>query len=749
MLSIEANIRIRHYLRTMENQNYPEEIDIQKYLLVLKRRWLVATAVFAVFAGFAVFNWISQKPAYQATGKLLFRTDRTSSLTGAGKDIGDLESVKREANPLDTQAIILQSEPIIKEVIKSLDIKNEDGEPVNPDSISIGTSSIVGTDIMRVSYTSGKPELAMKVVNSAMEAYIKENINTNSSQAKAARLFIENQLPDVKDELNEATKDLRDFKQKNQIIQLQEETIKAVDIISNIDKELADAKSNFAELQARENEVSRQLNLPLSKAIEITSLSQVKGVQEVLDELQKVQTELTTLRTTLTNSHPSIDNLEEKEAALKNLLQQRTVQSLGYQTQINPARLQIGQVKQELASDFVRLHSERLGLGQKIESLSELRNMYKDRTNDIPNLERKQTQLEQRLSIAQKSYENLETRLQEIKLAENQTVGNASIVEYAKKVVPSPQANKKRFMITFGSLFVGSLLSIGSAYFVDLIDRRLKSTKEAEALFGYTLLGLIPKFDTNNNTSAVKEKITGVSERVIVATSPRTVIHEAYQMLQANLKFISLDKKVRSIVVTSSIAGEGKTEVAANLAAVMAQVGRRVLLIDADMRQPSQHHLWGFINSIGLSNVMVGENDLEDAVQTVTENLSVLTVGVMPPNPLALIDSERMTNFIEMLSINYDYIVFDTPPLVGTAETAVLSQMVDGVLMVVRPGFVDSASANAAKSLLERSEANVLGIIANGVNVKYEPNNYFYYNSHQSESSIEKVDEATVRSEYG
>ena len=104
----------------------------------------------------------------------------------------------------------------------------------------------------------------------------------------------------------------------------------------------------------------------------------------------------------------------------------------------------------------------------------------------------------------------------------------------------------------------------------------------------------------------------------------------------------------------------------------------------------------------------------------------MLTAGVMPPNPLSLIDSEKMTSFIDMLSHKYDYIVFDTPTLVGTADSAVLSQMVDGVLFVVRPGLVNSNSATAGKSLLARSEANVLGIVANGVNIKYEPRNYFY-----------------------
>jgi capsular exopolysaccharide synthesis family protein len=213
------------------------------------------------------------------------------------------------------------------------------------------------------------------------------------------------------------------------------------------------------------------------------------------------------------------------------------------------------------------------------------------------------------------------------------------------------------------------------------------------------------------------------------------MIHEAYQMLQANLKFIS-HKEVRTIVVTSSVAGEGKSEVSANLAAILAQSGKRVLLVDADMRQPMQHHLWGLINGGGLSNVIVGEDEFSRCHHQVTKYLSVLSAGVQPPSPSALIDSGRMNTLIQNLLPSYDYIIFDTPPLAGTPDAAVLGKMVDGVLLVARPRVVDSASATAAKSLLERSEANILGIIANAVNVKQEPESYFYYSEPRRASEV-------------
>ncbi|NEU75018.1 polysaccharide biosynthesis tyrosine autokinase [Hassallia byssoidea VB512170] len=727
----------------METKNYPEEIDVQKYLLVLKRRWLIASGVFAVFATLGGINFVMQPPVYEGSGKLLFQSNQTSSLTGVGEKIGHLESIKREANPLDTQAIVMQSEPVILDVIKTLNLKDKKGNPLSPDAISIKTEAVVGTDVLKVSYTSDNPESAKAIVDQVMKSYIANNILSNRTQAISAGGFIEKELPRAKAQLEKAAEALREFKLKNQILELAEETRASVKNISDVENELAKARSELADASAQEIQIRRQMNLPVDQAVDITSLSQIPAVQGLLAELQKVETQLAALKARYTETHPAVVDLESQEANINSLLQQQISQSLGYKAAIAPGKLQMGEIKQNLTSDFVRLQSQRLGLEKKVEALSAIIASYKRRADVMPNLEKQQGDLERGLSIAQKSYENLLTRQQEIQVAENQTVGNAKVVEYAK-VAPSPAVKRKRFVITLGSGFVGLLLGVASAFFVDLIDRRLKTTKEAEALFGYTLLGLIPKFENNNTSTPLDSSLEKVSQRIIVATSPRTVIHEAYQMLQANLKFISLDRKISTIVVTSSVSGEGKTEVAANLAAVMSLAGRRVLLVDADMRQPSQHHLWGLINSVGLSNFMVGENKFTNSVRKIANNLSVLTAGVMPPNPLALIDSERMTSFIDILSKTYDCVIFDTPPLIGSADAAVLGNMVDGVLIVVRPGVVDSNTATAAKSLLARSEANILGIVANAVNVKHEPDNYFYYNNSRTENGVEKVDTASI-----
>lgn len=729
----------------MENKGYPEEIDLQKYLLVLKRRWFIASGVFALCSGLAGLSLLLQKPAYEASGKLLFQSSKASSLTGVGEKIGHLDSIRREANPLETQALLINSESVLKEVVDTLKLKDKDGAPLDAGAIALDIESVSGTDVLKVSFSSEDPVLAKAVVNQAMKAYMDDNTQRNRSEAAGAGEFIKDQLRTANRELNEAAEALRRFKAKNKIINLQEETSGTVKNLTKVGEELNTVKSELADLSAREQQIRRQLKVADS-SVDVASLSEIEGVQDVLKQLQEVQALIATRSSLLQVNHPEIVDLRNKEANLQALLDRRTNQSLGYQAQIAPGKLQMGDIKQGLAAELAKIESTRSGLENKINSLNFIRENYRKRADTLPNLEKRQGDIQRRLTVAQESYENLLTKEREINIAQKQIIGNASILEYAK-IQSSFKALKKNILIAGGGVFIGLLLGVAAAYFVDLIDRRLKTPQEAEALFGYTLLGLIPKYEMNHPSFLEEESLEGISPRVIVATSPRSMLHEAYQMLQANLKFVSLDKKVRKIVVTSSVPGEGRTEVAANLAAVIAQAGRRVLLVDADMRQPAQHHLWGLINSVGLSNVMVGQQLFSKAVQKVTPSLSVLTSGVVPPNPLALIDSERMTSFIDMLGENYDYIIFDTPSLAGNADAAVLGKMVDGVLVVSRPGLVDSKSAFAAKSLLTRAEVNVMGLIVNAVDVRQYGENNFYYSHPRSESYSRETANTDVFSE--
>ena len=269
------------------------------------------------------------------------------------------------------------------------------------------------------------------------------------------------------------------------------------------------------------------------------------------------------------------------------------------------------------------------------------------------------------------------------------------------------------------------MLSIATIMILEVRDTSLKTLKEVRERFGYTLLATIPSFGKKTRFRSKDQERT--LPEIPARDTPRSPISEAYRMLQANLKFLSSDKPLKVIVVTSSVPKEGKSTVSANLAAAMAQLGRRVLLIDADLRHPVQHHLWELTNAAGLTDVLVGQAEFEVAVTKPMEHLDVLSSGVIPPNPLALLDSKRMASLIKNFSEAYDFVIIDAPPLVLAADALTLGKITDGVLLVARPRVVDSTNAAVAKESLERSGQNVLGLVVNGVIVENESDSYFYY----------------------
>jgi capsular exopolysaccharide synthesis family protein len=216
-------------------------------------------------------------------------------------------------------------------------------------------------------------------------------------------------------------------------------------------------------------------------------------------------------------------------------------------------------------------------------------------------------------------------------------------------------------------------------------------------------------------------------------------------MLRANLNFMSADKELKVIVVTSSVPKEGKSTVAANLATAMAQMDRQVLLIDGDLHSPVQHKIWDLMNNQGLSNLIIKEEEITATIKKVMPNLDILTSGIVPPSPASLLDSQRMATLMANFSDKYDYVIVDTPALNVAADAVTLGQMADGVLLVVRPGIVDSVNATFARELLAKSGQNVLGQVVNGVIVKNEPHSYYYFQKEDYPQTINQESQETVK----
>ena len=665
-------------MEQQDPKDYIEEIDLQKYWLVLKRHWLVSSTIFLVAcitaAAYVVYT---KKTIYEATGKLLIRTDRTAALTGVGVS-GTLEGIDDfKSDPLATQATIFKSLPVLTETVVELDLKDGEGLPLNPTSLKGGltVSPVTETDMISVSYQSPNPELSAAIVNQLMDSYININIQTNRAEATAARKFIEKQLPRAEAAVNQTAEALRQFKADNRIISLEKEADATVNEIANLDQKINTVQSQLADFDTRVATLRQQLGMPLAQAATVSSLSQSLGVQTVLADLQTVQGELADAQARYTENHPTVRELQRQAAAQQGLLRQRVAEVIGAGVTVSPNFLQMDSLQQDLTSRLAQAEVDRLSLFSQLDTLSATRDAYIEWAEVFPSLEKVQLDLERQFLAASTTFETLQKRFQEIQLAENQNVGSAKVIE-AASVPTYPVPSGKNKYLGFG-IAVGLLLGVAAAFFLDLVDKSVKTSKEAEVLFGYTLLGLIPKFETWAEEESLDQFLgdsSQISPRIVTFGAAYPLISGSYQMLQANLKFMSSDKKLKTLVITSSIPKEGKSEVCANLAATIAQSGRQVLLVDADLRSPHQHHLWNIVNTVGLSHVLVGEGKLNQAAKKVASNLTILTAGVVPPNPLALLDSERMASLIAVFAKQFDYVIFDTPPLLGAAEAAVLGK---------------------------------------------------------------------------
>jgi capsular exopolysaccharide synthesis family protein len=224
-----------------------------------------------------------------------------------------------------------------------------------------------------------------------------------------------------------------------------------------------------------------------------------------------------------------------------------------------------------------------------------------------------------------------------------------------------------------------------------------------------------------------RKTIQDLTQRSLIThINPKSPISEQYRTIRTNIQFASIDKEFKTLMVTSSGPGEGKSTTVANLAVVLAQQGKRVLLVDGDLRKPTVHYTFKVSNIYGLTNVLTRQTTLKEAVVTTKiPDVDVLPSGPVPPNPSELIDSKAMTHVIEEAKTLYDFVLFDTPPIMAVTDGQLLAHRVDGVILVVSSGKTEIELAIKSKELLQNANAKILGTVLNAKEVRND--NYYYY----------------------
>jgi capsular exopolysaccharide synthesis family protein len=706
-----------------------EEIDFHSYWLILQRRWKPALGVFLVTTAATFLYATREETTYTAEAKLIFKSDRSTLLTGLGEALGRVESLTFEANPLDTQVEVIQSYPILNEVIQDLALKDEDNKPITPSHLakSLTVEPIPGTDIVSIVYTADDPELAAQVPNSIADVFIQNNIQQNRAEATAARDFISQQLPQTEAALNQAENNLRAFKERNQIVVLSEEASALVTAAFALQNQINTVEAQIVNLDSITQDYQNQLNIDdTQQAIILAALSESTGVQKALEDLQVVEQEIAANRSLFTENSQTINRLNTRRRNLEAILNQRVSEVVNGRVFSENTNIQIGDLQINLIGDLVTLEAQKLGLQNQVNLLGQQMIRYNERMIDLPSLERQQSQLERDLAVAQQTYETLLSRFQELQIAESQNVGTVRIISPAiTPEEPIPSSKKVLFM---AGMVVGSLLGITAAFVLDLLDGSIKTLKQAKGIFGYPVLGILPKISKEDSIIFPinsKSRVPPIFERDMDQSS----MSEACRLLQANLSILNTEAPIKTVLISSSDRQEGRSMVVANLAFNLSQTGKKVLIIDADYRSPIQHEIWELNNNEGLNSVVIDSEDPEHIMRFIAPRLSILTTGRAPSNPMTLLGSKRLESIISQLKDDYDYIIFDSPPLLGMADAILLGHLVDCLLLVARLGTVEVAKARQVKEALAQANIAVCGLIINDAAISQQKNRSIYERS--------------------
>ena len=321
--------------------------------------------------------------------------------------------------------------------------------------------------------------------------------------------------------------------------------------------------------------------------------------------------------------------------------------------------------------------------------------------------------LETALNQYRQMYAALLTSFEQVRVAESSSISTLVVVESA--AVPERPIRPRTVMNTILAALIGLLFALGIAMLMDSLDDTLNPNDVTDDL-GLPVLGVIAHHRASNGIP-------------VAADSPRSPVSEAYRSLRTNIQFASVDRPIRSLVITSPSPEDGKSTVAVNLAIALAQGGRKTILVEADLRRPQVHKKLGLPNRTGLSTMFVQPLVELNGAEQATEipNLSAITSGDLPPNPSELLSSNKMQDIIDQVQDRFDFLLIDTPPILAVTDAVALAARVDGIVLVVKPGITKLAACKLAIEQLRRLGANILGVVLNDIEVTRSRYKYGYY----------------------
>ncbi len=733
---------------TLEFNGLDEEeqpLQLIDYMRILYRgRWIIAFSFLFVFIATVIYTF-KMPPTYEAQTTMLIESSNSME-----QSLFNLTSFGSPANMLTNQMEILKSRNIAERVVRKLeksDVRDsisffqpqEDGTELTfNDRVEIVMNSMEvepkrDTDILTLTYQAGTPFEAAYIANTIAQEFAQQNAETNRLEVTEMRKFIEDRLRIKAKELKNSEEQLRNFQQREKIASLDAETTELVSRLSEAESMLESAKielktksSLLQNVEAKLNERKKSLGVNLTE----TSTPFIEALQE---KLADAEAERAIFISALKANPPAnkesyllqLKAYDEKIKTLREQLKDETQKLVESNMISDPLK-----ISQELVTEVITLTGEINAAKAKIDALEGVLQKYNKRLEELPDKVLQLARLQRKEQVDEKTYIMLTQKLEEAKIQESAQARNVRIIDVAIKPLKPVKPNKKMNLIL--GILLGLGLGVGITFLIEYMDRSVRKPEDLERI-GFNVIATIPRIELEKVEEAKKRRFENgkFESRLITHIDPKSPVSEAYRTLRTNLQFSKIEKKLRSILVTSAGPKEGKSTTAANLAITMAQVGNKVVIIDADLRRPILHSAFGMSRENGLTNYLAGSLSYEEMFQnSFLENLKVVPSGVLPPNPAELLATKKMEDLLSKLQEDFDIVIIDSPPVIAVTDASILSTKVDGTLLVVYAGQTERDAVKRATSMLTSVSARILGIVLNGFDVQGIYGSYYYYYYH-------------------
>ena len=678
--------------------------SLRDFFDILRRRKVIALNAFLLVVALGTLVTLMTKPVWSTSARLLVEGRNNTVAISNSNDPMGVALTPKSGHEVDTQIEILRSSMVLKDAYKEA--------AVPPGAVTMVVRRVAQTDVIELNFTSNSRLFVERFATNLPKIYERQTRDDRLREVSAALNFAQKSLAEQNTKLTRTEKAFSDFKNQKGVVDATIEVPQAIEASAQIRRDLVTAESEAAKLQ-----VTLQSLITQRRGMAAFVVTPLTTTNPAIIALRTQIADLNSRRTSLLFLYKENDDrvrqidgqIKELKARLAGTPETVTNTSRAP----NPA---IAEVDARISDTRTALQAAQ----RVVAPLQKRVAVQGQHLGGYTDIQRRLAQLQRDLDSSSNATKTLGESVMQLTLRKKALEAAGAPVMTMEASGPAVQIAPRLSRGIFMAMLLGALVACGAALLQDSLDDHLRDEDEARRLLDTPTLGYFPMW-ANAKTRPL-----------LNLENPDRHLLESFRVLRSNVQFTLVSKgnnRGTKLLITSSVPSEGKSYVASNLAIAMALDGRRVILVDTDLHRPRQHEIFGANRYPGLTDVLVGNAKLSECVQEVgIPNLRFMAAGVTPPNPAELLNSAVMDAVIERLSRGADLVIFDSPPILATADSQVLSAKMDGVIYVMQLGRVPRSAVQRACELLKQANAHIVGVVFNKVERQQNKayNNYYY-----------------------